>query len=182
MENRLNEDRILFGRIASGDEDAFKRVFERFRSPLLSYLIRIIKSHEDAEELTQEILLRIWTNRQSLTAVENPQHYIFVMARNKAIDYLRKASLDLRMRHQIWRLINEYRNTTEEYVFAKERGNLIAEAIYKLPRQKQTVFKLSRIDGFTHDQISVQLSISKNTVKNHIVASVKFIRNYLAQH
>lgn len=182
MENRLTDDRNLFRKIACGNEPAFRRIFERFQPLLLSYLFRLIKSREDAEELTQEILLKIWTHRESLAEVESPRHYIFAVARNRAIDYLRKASLDLRMRERIWRSISESRNTTEEEVFANERANLIAQAIYKLPPQKQTVFKLSRIEGYTHDQISMQLSISKNTVKNHIVASVKSIKNFLSQN
>lgn len=182
MEISQDEDRLLFKRIASGDEDAFKTIFQRYRRSVLTYLFRTIKSREDAEELTQEVLLRIWTGRETLGEVESPQDYVFIMARNKAIDYLRKASTNARLRQEIWAAINEHHNPTEEHIFANDSAALVAEAIYKLPPQKQAVFRLSRVEGFTHDQISVQLSISKNTVKNHIVESVKFIRKYIQDH
>ena len=182
MDKRLHDECILFQQIASGDEYAFQQFFERFRSRLLSYLIRFTKSSEDAKELTQEIFLKLWLNRECLAGIESPQHYIFVIARNKAVDYLRKAALDSRMRQNLWESINEYRNSTEEQVFADDSARLINEAIYKLSLQKQVVFRLSRMEGLTHDQIAVQLNISKNTVKNHIVASLKFIKNYLIHH
>ena len=182
MEKLLHDDRALFRQIASGDEHAFQQIFERFRSRLLSYLIRFTKSSEEAKELTQEIFLKLWLNREYLAEIESPQHYIFVIARNKAVDYLRKAALDSRMRQNLWESINEYRNSTEEQVYVNDSARLINEAIYKLSLRKQAVFRLSRIEGLTHDQIAVQLNISKNTVKNHIVASVKFIKNYITHH
>lgn len=182
MEKRLYDDRTLFEQIACGDEHAFEEIFGRFRSGLLSYLVRFTKSSDEAKELTQEIFLKLWINREHLAGIESPQHYIFTMARNKAVDFLRRAALDSRMRRIIWDSIKEYRSTTEEQVFANDSSRLINEAIYKLSVQKQTVFRLSRVEGLTHDQIAMQLNISKNTVKNHIVASVKFIKEYLVQH
>lgn len=175
MENCPN-DRILFCRIASGDDRAFQQIFEHYRATVFSYLARVIKSREDAEELTQEVLFKIWTGRKGLIGIASPRHYVFVMARNIAIDYLRRAALDLRMRQRIWTAIKESANPIEEQVFANERAALIAEAIYRLSPQKQTIFKLSRMEGFTHDQIAVQLSISKNTIKNHIVDSIRLYR------
>jgi len=182
LEKRLNDDSSLFRQIASGDERAFQQIFEQFRSRLLSYLTRITKSPEEAKELTQEIFLKLWINREDLARIDSPEHYIFVIARNKAVDYLRKAALDSRMRQRLWESISESRESTEAEIFADDSARLINEAIYKLSFQKQVVFKLSRMEGLTHDQIASQLNISKNTVKNHIVASLKFIKNYLIRH
>lgn len=182
MEKRLYDERALFQRIACGDEQAFEEIFRRFRSRLLSYLGRFTKSADEAKELTQEIFIKLWSNREHLSGIESPQHYIFIMARNKAVDFLRRAALDSRMRRNLWESIKEQRSTTEEQMFADDSSRLINEAISKLSAQKQTVFRLSRVDGLKHDQIAIQLNISKNTVKNHIVASVKFIKDYLVQH
>lgn len=179
MEKRLHDDRTLFQQIACDDEYAFEEIFGRFRSRLVSYLVRFTKSTDEAKELTQDIFLKLWINRQHLSDVESPQQYIFTMARNKAVDYLRRAALDSRMRQDLWGSIKESRSTTEEQIFANEKSTLVDEAIYKLSLQKQIVFRLSRVEGLTHDQIAVQLNISKNTVKNHIVAAVRFIKDYL---
>lgn len=176
----VHDDRALFCLIASDDEQAFKEIFTRFRPRVISYLIRITKSPSDAEELTQEIFLKLWANRQSLASVKLPEHYIFVMAKNKAMDHVRKAALDSRMRRNIWIAIRERSESADEQAIAFDAARLIREATAKLSSQRQTVLRLSRVEGLTHDQIAVQLSISKNTVKNHIVASTKFIRDYLS--
>jgi RNA polymerase sigma-70 factor (ECF subfamily) len=179
LEKDLQDDRTLFDQIASGDEFAFQQIFEKFKTALTSYLYRFTKSPDIAKDLTQEIFLKLWINRECLSGIESPQHYLFVLAKNRAVDHLRRVALDLRMRETLWGSIIGNRNPTEEEVYAEDSARLVNEAIYKLSNQKQTVFRLSRIEGLTHDQIAVQLHISKNTVKNHIVASVKFIRNYL---
>ena len=179
VEKHLHDDRTLFQQIACDNECAFEEIFLRFRSGLFSYLLRFTKSTDEAKELTQDIFLKLWINRQSLSTVESPQHYIFTMARNRAIDFLRRAALDSRMRQDLWEVIKENRSTTEEQIFANDKCRLIDEAIYKLSLQKQIVFRLSRVEGLSHDQIAVQLNISKNTVKNHIVAAVKFIKGYV---
>ena len=182
MEKHIHDELILFRQIALGDEQAFEQLFELYKSRLVSYLTVFTKSTEEAKELTQEIFLKVWISREKLTAIESPQNYLFVMARNKALDYLRRASLDSRMRENLWRAMSEHQHSTEEEVFSNDSTRLVNEAIYKLSRQQQAVFRLSRMEGLTHDQIALQLSISKNTVKNHIVASIKFIKNYLAHN
>ena len=182
MEKPLHNQLELFRLISLGDEAAFEQVFELYKSRLVSYLALFTKSTEEAKELTQEIFLKVWISREKLADIESPENYLFVMAKNKALDYLRKASLDSKMREDLWRSISQHQQSTEEELFAEERANLINEAIYKLSRQQQAVFRLSRMGGLTHDQIALQMSISKNTVKNHIVASVKFIRNYLSHN
>ncbi len=180
LNQTVQDDRALFSRIASGDEQAFKEIFTRFRPRVISYLTKITKSHVDAEELSQEIFLKLWSSRETLDTVKLPEHYIFVMARNKALDHLRKAALDSRVRRSIWASIRERAEAADEQAIGYDAARLIREATEKLSSQRQTVLRLSRVEGLTHDQIAMQLSISKNTVKNHIVASLKFIRNYLA--
>ena len=177
----LCDDGALFRRIASGDEGAFEQIFKQYRSRLLSYFTRITKCTEEAEGLTQEIFMKLWISRESLAGIESPQHYIFVIARNKAIDFLRRAALDTRLRQRIWETVRGYQESGEEEFFSRDSSRLIDEAIYKLSNRKQAVFRLSRIEGLTHDQIATRLNISKNTVKNHIVSSLKFIKNYLIE-
>ena len=168
--------------IALGDESAFRQIFERYNSRLVSYHTTFTKSREEAKELTQDVFVKIWMNREKLSAIEFPEKYIFTIARNSALDFLRRASVDSKMRESIWENLSEYQDLGEEQVSIDDRTGRIREAMHKLSRQRQVVFRLSRIDGLTHDQIALRLSISKNTVKNHVIASVKFIKNYVSHH
>lgn len=179
MNKPLHDESELFRLIASGDERAYEIFFELYKGRLLTFLTRITKSAEEAKELTQEIFVQIWRTRTTLTAIDTPGGYVFAMARNKALDYLRKVAADARMKENLWKAMERTRHLTEEEVIATESARIIQEAIYKLPEKRQTVFRLSRLEGLSHDEIALHLSISKNTVKNHIIASLKFIKTYL---
>lgn len=182
--NKLQSHHELFHQIAEfGNEEAFHILFDAYKPKLFSYLYSITKSHEAAEELLQETFLKIWVSRGSLMHVENPERYIVTIARNKALDYLRDIAKNKRLIEQLWLNVTESRNsTTEENLFAAESDELIQKAIHKLSPQKQLIFTLSRHDGLTHEQIASKLNISKNTVKNHLVESLKTIKTYLGRH
>ena len=181
-ERNLCHEKELFYQIAQGNEKAFERFFNLYKEKLLSYLIRITKSQPAAEELVQEVFLKLWTGRKSLQAVERPEKYVFIMARHKAIDYLRKASLSAKLREDLWQRIKMHSNDTEEQLYAKESKALIYEAVFQLSPRKQEIFRLSRQDGLSHEQIAHELKISKNTVKNHLVESLRYVKNYLWHH
>jgi DNA-directed RNA polymerase specialized sigma24 family protein len=95
LEKRVHDELTLFRIIVLGDECAFERIFELYKSRLVSYLIVFTKSTEEAKELTQEIFLKVWMACEKLSAIESTESYLFVWT-NKALDYLRKASVDSR--------------------------------------------------------------------------------------
>jgi RNA polymerase sigma-70 factor (family 1) len=179
---KLHSEKELFSRIAQGDEEAFQLLFGMYKSRLHDFAFRLLKSHESADELVQETFLKIWTGRETLLSIEQPEHYLFTVTRNKAIDQLRRIAQDRTLRKNIWKQVSQLQNSTEEYLFEKESSQLVQEAFEKLSPQKQEVFRLSRYEGLNHEQIADQLHISKNTVKNHLVSSLRFIREHISRH
>lgn len=179
---KLHSEKELFSSISGGDEQAFQLLFGMYKSRLHDFAFRILKSHEAADELVQETFLKIWACRETLVSIEQPEHYLFTVIRNKAIDQLRKIAQDRTLRQNMWKRISQPQNPTEEYLFEKESSQLVQEAFAKLSPQKQEVFRLSRYEGLNHEQIADQLHISKNTVKNHLVSSLRFIREHISRH
>lgn len=179
---KLHSEKDLFVRISEGDQEAFQLLFGMYKTRLHDFSFRILKSHEAADELVQETFMKIWTSRETLNSIDQPEHYLFTVTRNKAIDQLRRITQDRTMRKKIWKQITILQNPTEEYLFEKESNQLVQEAFAKLSPQKQEVFRLSRYEGLNHEQIADQLHISKNTVKNHLVSSLRFIREHISRH
>lgn len=178
----LYGERELFRRMAEGEELAFRAFFDLNKSRLFRFMLGISKSEAVAEELTHDVFLKIWTNRSSLSAVENPGKYIFTIARNTAVDHLRKVASEAKMLDQLWSDMNETHDPTGELMEATESERLIREAIERLTPQKQLIFRLSREEGMNHERIAAQLNISKSTVNNHLVQSLRAIRQYLHIH
>ena len=175
----MYNEKELFRLIAHDDESAFAIVFYRYKSNLFEYGMKITKSHTAAEELVQECFVKLWLSRRQLSAVDNPAGYLYMMARNAGVDYLRRLSLDANLQQKIWARISEVENPTLQKVQVSETQRLIDEAVAQLPPQQREVFLLSRYEGLNYEQIGLKMDIASNTVKNHLVKALKFIREYL---
>ncbi len=178
----IHTNKSLFLRIANDDEQAFRLLFEQFTPKILRYVWNMVKSKVIAEELVQDCFLKIWAGRAGLAKISNPDNYIFIIARNLVMDHFRRASVDARIQEAAWSSIGETQNTTQETVDVNESRRLITLALDQLSEHKQRIFKMSRYEGLTHEQIAEKLGISKSTVKNHLVESLKHIREFLNKH
>lgn len=166
----------------SACEKEFMHLFETYKNRLYGYVISICHSAYAAEEITQEIFLKLWLNRKELHHISNQESYIFTIARNKTLNYLRKASYDEKLLREIQLLMDRSPNDVEEYNAAAECNSLLEKAITMLSPQRRHVYRLSRYQGLNYDQIAEHLHLSRNTVKNHLVEALRFIRNYLGRN
>jgi RNA polymerase sigma-70 factor (ECF subfamily) len=114
--------------------------------------------------------------------VEHPRKYIYTMARNRALDQLGKIARDKQLRIQAWANITQCRNVTEELLNAKESRELISEAVASLPEKKRAIYRLSRQEGRSHQEIAREMSLSVQTVKNILTDVLKHIRAHLLRH
>lgn len=179
----LITDKHLLIKLKEGDEQAFRELYVRHHRQVLAFAIHLTHSAVDAEDILQDTFLRIWTNRSQLPDIERFDSYIFMIARNRTLDHLRKVALQQRLIDQVWANISD---TSEENpaveLDARESKHLIHQALEALSPQKQTVFQLSRQQGLSHEEIAQQLGLSKSRVKNLLVETLKHLRVFLARH
>ncbi|MHA4807899.1 RNA polymerase sigma factor [Flavitalea flava] len=178
----LRDEKQLFCQISEGDQIAFRTFFDMYRTRIYEFVCRMTKSGDTAEEITQEIFLKIWTHRSNLREVQNPPGYLFTLARNKTINALSKIATDEKLRQNLWRQLNEVQNTPEDQLQFKESNQLIESALVELSPRKQRIFHMSRHLGLTHEQIAEELQLSKSTVKNNLVDTLKWLRTSLKDH
>lgn len=181
QENTYNEVE-LFVRISEGEEPAFRRLFELYRERLFIFASQISHSTIDAEEIVQDIFLKLWENRAQLSQINYPRKYIYTMARNRALDHLSSIARNKKAIQAIYDSITGVNNTTEELLQAQESQQLIYKALAQLPEKKQTIFWLSRRDGLTHQEIAQRMNMSVQTVKNNLTDILKYVRIYLSGH
>jgi RNA polymerase sigma-70 factor (family 1) len=163
-------------------EITFKRIFDTYKDRLYSYVLAVSHSSYTAEEITQEIFMKLWLCRDALSSIDNMESYIFTIARNKTLNYLRKAGNQASLLQEIQKRMKPAANNTEERTSSSDLEKLVHEATSLLSPQRKLVYELSRQEGLNHDQIANELHLSRNTVKNHLVFSLRFIRNYLGRH
>jgi RNA polymerase sigma-70 factor (family 1) len=172
----MDPEQPLFG------DHSFKRLFDSYKNRLYGYVLAITRSHYTAEEITQEIFIKLWLCRDILHEVDNLDGYIFTMARNKTLNYLRKAAYDVKLLHHLQQQALPENNNVEERALLSEYDRLLRDALSLLSPQRRLVYQLSRDNGLNHDEIANQLHLSRNTVKNHMVEALRFIRRYLGEH
>jgi RNA polymerase sigma-70 factor (family 1) len=172
----------LFSRLTLGDEAAFEIIYRHYVKRLSPFVAKMIRCPELAEEVVQDIFVQVWVNRHLFTEVKQPTAYLFNMATNKTLDYIKKIANNEKLMHRIAYQTSEFINDTEERIDFNESLKLIEEAAAILPDQRRAIYLLSRKEGLSHEQIAARLQISKNTVKNQLVKALKSIKMYLQEH
>jgi len=165
------------------EEGAFVRLFNTAVRDLRLYLRRTLRRDEDADEIAQEAMLRIWNARASVD-IDGARPLLFRIASNLAIDRLRE--------RRRWRFteIDETPEpaetvSAERTLAARQELEIVAEAIAALPENCRAAFVMSRIDGRKHAEIAAEMGISKSMVEKHVAEAVfrlSLARKRLRQH
>lgn len=170
-------------RVAGGDEQAFSRLFHAWQARIFGYIRTIVKSPQVAEEVTMDVMTRLWLNRETLARVDHLDAFLFRMAYHRSIDFLRKAARSPRMADLLWEEIERADTVSaDSAVTRKECEEKLREAVGMLSPQRRKVYELSREDNLSHEEIAARLRLSKYTVSNHITDSVRLIRRYLVKY
>ncbi|MDB5199201.1 MAG: polymerase ECF-type sigma factor [Chitinophagaceae bacterium] len=173
----LPNEKELFTLVAGGDETAFAAIFHHYNRRLYPFVLKITKSEIAAEEIVQDIVTTLWVKRERLAEVDNYPSYIYRIATNKTFNWLKKVAAEDRMIKKVLQNMEMFRNLTDEIIDSKEKEAIINAAINELPAQRKLIYKLSRHDGLSHQQIAEKLDISPNTVKNQLVKALSYIRS-----
>lgn len=168
--------------IKQGDQQAFKALYLQFKNPIYAYALKFFKSRELAEELVQEVFMRIWKYRDKLDEQGNISAYLYQIARNSIYEQLKKASRDKELRVTLFSQGSESGMIIETEYTHKELLEVYTRAVDLLPRQRKKVFQMSRNDNLSHEEIAQILDISKNTVKDQVTKASRFIRKYILIH
>lgn len=177
----IYDQQLLLKKIATGDTVAFRELFDLYRNRLYASALKITREPHIAEDIVQDIFIALWEGKAGLGQIDNPSAYIFTVAYNKTFQYLKKMAANTAL---VQELIVQSANGdrgTEEWLEIKECQALIHQAIEELPARRQLIYKLSREQGFSHDEIARQLNISRLTVKKQIVLALDNIRTSLAK-
>lgn len=171
-------EKALLARLAAGDADAFSSLFNLYQDPLTQFITRFVKLPQLAEDLSQEVFLKIWQQRAKLTDLQSFRAFLFIVARNHTLNTLQTASRSQTAIGAITRAAFGERNTspTDDRVLSREYLDFLRRAVDNLPPRSREVFRLCREQQLSYDEVAAQLGISRNSVKNHMVHSMKILK------
>jgi RNA polymerase sigma-70 factor (family 1) len=170
-------EKDLLLKVAGGDEQSFSELFYTHHQLLGTHIYRITGSAELAEEVVQDVFLKIWLNRESLENIENFRAYLFVISKNHALNCLRKLARERLQQKTIED--NALALSPEDNPGLDAYYALLDQAIDHLPPQQQKVYLLSRHNRLKYDEIASQMGLSRETVKKYLQASTHSITNFV---
>lgn len=172
----------LLQRLSTGDQQAFRQIFETHWEQIHAVGLKIFKSPDLAKDHAQDTFMKVWHNREQLNEVRNFRAYLNVLSRNLAIDQLRKKVFTVENEAYLLSYFSMDTPDAAKTTEYKELEQLLHEAVDHLPPQMQQVFRLSRFEGLSHAEIATRMNISRVTSKSYMVRALTAIRSYMSNY
>lgn len=176
MKPNIHDEKEILNKVAEGDQRAFTVLFDAYYQHLGAYVYKVTESKEVAEEIVQEVFIKIWEKREMLPDIDSFKAYLFVLSKNRTLDHLRTIAKK-RMHHlSMMQEMKEESYMMDNVSPIEEYSLIIEKAVARLPPQQQRVYQLSRYEKLKYDEIAAHMGISKETVKKHMKLALAFLK------
>jgi len=174
-----SRDRIaLVHKIRAGNVQAFEHLFRALTPALVRFTARFVRSVEAAENIVQDVFVRIWHNRARMDPDLNLKSYLYRACRNQALQHLRH--LKIENRDHCKQDLADPGRSPEAAAEAQEIAAAVYAAVAELPPHRRLIFSLSKYDNLTYAEIAEIQQISIKTVETQMGRALKYLRQRLA--
>jgi RNA polymerase sigma factor (sigma-70 family) len=166
-------EKELLGKIANGSQPAFESLMNRYSDLLGRYIYTLTHSREAAEEIVQDVFLKIWTVKERLTEVQDFKKWLFNISKNHTLNALRKVIKEKA----------DYKAFVKEsYILDKEENDykngliqLVESAITRLPPQQKMAYMLAQHKGYSYKEVGSKMNLSPQTIKKYLQYARSFV-------
>lgn len=178
LANHQHEKELL-SNAASGDATAFAALFRIYKHKLYGFLLRATGSPEMAEDIIQDVFLKLWGDRENLTQIDQFGGYVYRMAQHRVINSMKRMARETSILNELGKEIPAAATDAESRLGLQDVTNSLQSALNKLTPKQKLVYTLSRENGLKHEEIARHLNISPSTVNNHMIEALRMIRQQL---
>lgn len=170
------ENKQLLSLLQHGNEEAFTIIYKKYYQMLYQLSFNYLKDRDLAEDIIQQVFLKLWEIRSHVIIIEDLGSYLYTMAKNVILQTIRQKNKDVLEAYEMY-----YLQKNEKTVLYDQRKTALYKAIYKLPIQKKAICLMKLNEQASNEEISLRLGISVQTVKNHYNQSISFIRKNIGE-
>jgi len=168
----INE--YILQRVIQGDQVAFAELYNHYKTPAIKFCVSLVKDEEEAENIIQDVFIKIWEKRGQINPDLNFGSYLFTCLRNLAFDHFKKMEKSQTVKQQYYERMQSM-DTDDTYIEEAKIVYLRA-GIAALSEKRKIILKLNVEEGKSYQEIAEMMRISKNTVKNQLVKAKQFLR------
>lgn len=176
-----NENNVL-ARIAHGDHRSFCILFDHYQGYVYAFGKKLTKSEHQAEEIVQDIFMKIWQVRETLAGIDNFPSYLTRLVQNQSYSILRKRVVQKRFVSERNRDRLSWINDLNRDLDMKETVRLLDEILQNLPPQQRKAYELCHQQGLKYEEAAKEMNISTDTVHYHMKLALKAIRTHFRKN
>lgn len=174
------EESKLISLLAEDSEYAFQLLYDRHRKRIYQTALRYLKSPILAQEVVQDVFLKLWFNRKKLDTGKSIEAWLYTITKNNLINRLKKIANEWNALKEVGIISERAINNVESQLQEAQYNELLQQAVRSLPEQQKKVFTLARQEHLTYLEIGEQLGISALTVKTHMSRALETIKKYFS--
>lgn len=172
------QDLTYIKKISLSDEGAFNLLFKKYYTPLYQFTGRFVRDVYAAENIVQEVFVKLWTNREELTITTNVKAYLYTAVKNHSLNYLKQDKRNITI-DEVFSFGDLTDGTPEDDVIKDELTKAVHNAIDELPAQCRKIYVMKKYDDLSYQEIADLLGISINTVKTQMKRAMKSLTSKL---
>ncbi len=179
MTNQPNKSEEILELFAKDPDKGMEMMFRTYFGLVSSIVYRVLNDSALAEDISQEVFLSVWKNRETIKITSSLKSYLATAARNKALNYIRDNKVKFAGGDEMPE-VPDMTPGVEKEIAGKALKKRVTQLIDLLPERCRHTFVLSRFENLTYKQIAVEMGISEKTVENQISKALAFLRTGLA--
>lgn len=181
MEKNTSEQKLING-LRENDPGSFKLLFDKYYTPLVRYALKITNKQDIAEEIVQEVFIKLWEHRNNVNECDSLSAYLYISTRNRCLNYFKSKIRSFTWEDNLENIDQIDDLTPFEIISYDELSRNIETATDSLPEQCKIIFNLSRFSDLSNKDIAKHLSISEKTVENQMTIALKKLRKALYKY
>lgn len=169
-------DNKLLKKFKKGDHESFEKIFNLYSKSLFRFSLSYLGSKEAAEDVVQEVFLKIWNNRKEIKLGTSFKSYLFTITLNSIRKHFNKLSRSNELKHDILYDFSENKPGFDGHPGYQELLDKLDDLIKQMPEKRKEAFVKKKIEGKSLKEISEELGVSTKTVEYHITEAMKFLK------
>jgi len=169
------ESELVAG-LRKGDHSCFQQLFDHYSGPLFKFALSYLKSGDTAEDVVQEVFLKIWNNRKDVRTDTSFRSYLFTIALNSVYKHFNKLTKLNELKHDLLIDFSNHQAEFDERADYQDLVDKLNELISRMPEKRRQVFIKKKFEGKSLKEIAEELDITPKTVEYHITEAMKFLK------